>query len=191
MPENDAGHGVDVNIGDCRCPGSPRPHQDGDIVTLVPKLTLPMAASLKARVGIGNELTQDISIVGVQYSLVAGYLQKAPFGAIESWSLLEEGPVIDRKTGELPLIPVPITPENIERLIPWANGGEEVAEKADDLYRADFLTPFLRKTSLSLNGGQTVGRTAGSTSATRKSGPSRRSPSRPSLRPVSDGRKSA
>lgn len=183
MTENDAGQGVVVSIGPCRCPGTVRPHPDGDTVTLVPKLTLPMAAALKART-MGDDTGSDQSIAAVQFSLVSGYLRKSPFGAIESWSLVEEG---DEVKGVVPIIPVPITPENIERLIPWANGGEEVAERADQLYGADFLTPFLRRISTSLN----TGRTATSTSASRKSGPSRRSPSRPSLRPVSGGRKSA
>jgi hypothetical protein len=186
MPTNDAGHGVDVNVGSCRCPGgSPTPHPDGDIVTLVPKLTLPMAASLNQRVR--ENADGDDSVAAVQFSLMSGYLRAAPAGAIASWSFVEEGAVIDRKTGQLPLIPVPITAEAIERLIPWGSGGMEVAEEADRLYAADFLAPFLRRISTSSK----TGPTAGSTSASRKSGASRRSPSRPSLRPVSGGRKSA
>ena len=191
MPIDDAGHGVDVNVGECRCPGTPPPHPDGDIVTLAPKLTLPMASSIRVRVGLDSAVSMDLSVIGVQHSLAEGYLQKAPYGAIVAWSLLEEGLVIDKKTGELPLVPVPITNENIERLLPWANGGEEVVEKADDLYRDDFLAPFLRKINMSSNNGQIADPTADSTSPSQKSGPSRRSPSRPSLRPVSGGRKSA
>ena len=186
MPENDAGHGVDVNVRECRCPGTPAPHPDGDIVTLVPKLTLPMAAALKTRM-MSDNTGDDASIAAVQFSLVSGYLHRAPYGAIASWSFVEEGEVIDRKTGELPLIPVPITDEAITRLIPWANGGEEVAEMADALYGADFLAPFLRRIASSSKPGPM----AGSTSVTKRSGRSPRSPLRPSLRPVSGGRKSA
>ena len=182
MPIDDAGHGVDVNVRECRCPGTPAPHPDGDIVTLVPKLTLPMAAALKTRT-MADQLGDD-SIAAVQFSLVSGYLRAAPYGAIASWSFLEEGPEVK---GQPTFVPVPITPENVERLIPWANGGEEVAEKADALYGADFLAPFLRRMAMSSNTGQT----ATSTSAKRRSGPSPRVPSRPSLRPVSGGRKSA
>ena len=185
MPIDDAGHGVDVNVGQCRCPGTgPTPqHPDGDIVTLVPKLTLPMAAALKTRT-MADQLGDD-SIAAVQFSLVSGYLRAAPYGAIASWSFIEEGE--PDKRGNPTTIPVPITTENIERLIPWANGGEEVAEKADALYGADFLAPFLRRMATSSSTGQT----ATSTSAKRRSGPSPRVPSRPSLRPVSGGRKSA
>lgn len=186
MPIDDAGHGVEVNIGECRCPGTPRPHPDGDIVTLVPRLTLPMAASLRARM-MSDDTSGDAGIAAVQYSLVSGYLRKAPFGGIESWTLLEEGPVVDRRTGTVPLISVPITLENVERLIPWGNGGEEVAEMADLLYGADFLAPFLRR----INSSSSTGPTDDSTSAKRRSGRSPRSPSRPSLRPVSGGRQSA
>ena len=183
MPIDDAGHGVDVNVRECRCPGTPAPHPDGDIVTLVPKLTLPMAAALKTRT-MADQLGDD-SIAAVQFSLVSGYLRAAPYGAIASWSFIEEGE--PDKRGNPTTVPVPITPENIERLIPWQNGGEEVAETADRLYGADFLAPFLRR----INTSSSTGRTATSTSASPKSGASRRSPSRPSLRPVSGGRKSA
>ena len=186
MNENEAGQGVVVPIGECRCPGAPRPHPDGDTVTLVPKLTLPMAAALKART-MSTDTGGDESIAAVQFALVSGYLRAAPYGAIQSWSMVEECDVIDRKTGELPMVPVPITPEAIERLIPWANGGEEVAEEAYRLYGGDSLAPFLRRISSSSK----TGPTAGSTSASPRSGRSRRSPSRPSLRPVSGGRKSA
>jgi hypothetical protein len=154
-------------------------------VTLAPKLTLPMAASLNQRIAENNDA--ENTMANAQFALVSGYLRKAPVGAILSWSFVEEGDVIDRKTGALPLVPVPITAEAIERLIPWANGGMEVAEEADRLYAADFLAPFLRRTSMSLNTGQTDG----STSQNRRSGASPRSLSKPSLRPVSDGRKSA
>jgi hypothetical protein len=184
MSENDAGQGVVVSIGDCRCPGSLRPHPDGDTVTLVPKLTLPMAASLNQRVR--ENASDDASVAAVQFSLMSGYLRAAPGGAIASWSLLEEGPE-DKRTKEPTLVSVPITAEAVERLIPWANGGMEVAEEADRLYAADFLAPFLRRISLSSKPGPT----AASTSASRKSGASPRVRSKPSLRPVSGGRKSA
>ncbi len=184
MADTDAGQGVVVNIGPCRCPGTDRPHPDGDTVTLVPKLTLPMAAALKART-MSDNTGGDESIAAVQFSLVSGYLRAAPYGAIASWSMLEEGE--PDKHGNPTTVPVPITTEAIERLMPWANGGEEVAERADQLYGGDFLAPFLRRISSSSK----TGPTAASTSPSRRSGPSRRSPSRPSLRPVSGGRKSA
>ena len=59
MPIDDAGHGVDVNVRECRCPGTPAPHPDGDIVTLVPKLTLPMAAALLAQFDKGLRLRRS------------------------------------------------------------------------------------------------------------------------------------
>jgi hypothetical protein len=180
MPSTDAGQGVEVNIGGCRCPGDPRPHPDGDIVTLVPRLTLPMAASLKTRMLSAN--LGDDSIAAVQFSLVSGYLRAAPFGAIASWSLLEEGPEVK---GQPTFVPVPITSENVERLLPWADGGEEVAEEADRLYGADFLAPFLRR----INSSSSTGQMATSTSATTPSSPRRPSPRKRSSPPVSAGPK--
>ena len=143
MPIDDAGHGVDVNVGSCRCPGgSPTPqHPDGDIVTLVPKLTLPMAAALKTRT-MADQLGDD-SIAAVQFSLVSGYLRAAPYGAIASWSFIEEGE--PDKRGNPTTVPVPITPENIERLLPYADGGLEVAEAADRLYSNEVLRPLRRR----------------------------------------------
>ena len=186
MPVDDAGHGVDVNVGECRCPGTPpTPHPDGDVVTLAPKLTLPMAASLNQRMRVDAQASGDASQAGVQFSLMTGYLRPAPVGGIVAWSFLEEGE--PDKRGEPTSVPVPITPDNIERLIPWANGGMEVAEEADRLYGQDFLAPFLRRTSSSSK----PGRTATSTSASRASGQTPHVRSKPSLRPVSGGRKSA
>jgi len=180
VTSTDAGQGVVVNIGECRCPGAPRPHPDGDTVTLVPRLTLPMAASLKTRM-LSADLGDD-SIAAVQFSLVSGYLRAAPFGAILSWSFLEEGPELK---GQPTFEPVPITSENVERLLPWANGGEEVAETADRLYGADFLAPFLRRINTSSN----TGRTGTSTSATTSSSRPRRSPAKRSSPPASVGLK--
>ena len=39
----------------------------------------------------------------------------------------------------------PITPENVERLLPYEDGGLEVFEAADALYGAVLLAPFIRR----------------------------------------------
>ena len=150
MADTDAGQGVVVHIGGCRCPGDPRPHPDGDTVTLSAKLTIPMGAALSMVLN-GSHPT----LPSVQAGLTGGYLSPAPEGGILDWSFVDEA-------GK----PVPVTAEAIERLIPWADGGMEVAEKADELYGADLLAPFLRRLSKS----STTGRKVVLTSANPSSG---------------------
>lgn len=45
--------------------------------------------------------------------------------------------------------PIPVTPEAIEELLPWASGGYEVADRADDLYGVTVTAPLLRRRSAS------------------------------------------
>ena len=159
MPTNDAGQGVAVHVGDCRCPGIPHA-PEGDFVTLAPRLTIPMGAALAMAL---NGARPDLP--SVQAALTAGYMSPAPAGAIVGWSFVDE-------KGE----PEPVTPETIERLIPWSDGGMEVAERADGLYGSDLLAPFQKR----LLERSRTGSTADSTSASPSSGlvsltPSKRS----------------
>ena len=111
---------IPVPVGKCRCPGEP--HGGGDIVYLPQQASMPGGMAIKAA------LTSNIvDPLEAQYILARAY-----FGEIDSWTFTDE----DED-------PVPVTPENAKRLLPWANGGREVAEKADDLYIADVATPFL------------------------------------------------
>lgn len=74
--------------------------------------------------------------------------------------------------------PIAVTPQSIERLLPWTKGGSLVAEKANDLYGEAILAPLVTR---SLN---TSGRslTNGSTSPIRPSRSMRRSSSKSSSR---------
>jgi hypothetical protein len=139
-------------------------------VTLEPKLTLPMGAALTLRLrGTHPDLP------AVQGDLMAGYLAPAPVGGIVGWSFLND-------KGE----PEPVNEDNITRLIPWANGGMEVAEKADELYAADLLAPFVKRASTLLAGGLTDD----STSATPSPGPNTPTPLPRSSPPKSAGKRS-
>ena len=130
MAINGAGQGVDVNVGACRCPGGlPTPHPDGDTVTLVPELSVPMGIAMARHMGGSDE-----TLPAMYATLAEGYLQPAPAGGIMDWTFLDT-------TGE----PEPITPEAIARLIPWAQGGLEVAEEADRLYGSTLMAPFQRR----------------------------------------------
>ena len=111
---------IPVPVGKCRCPGEP--HGGGDIVYLPQQASMPGGMAIKAA------LTSNIvDPLEAQYILARAY-----FGEIDSWTFTDE----DED-------PIPVTPENAKRLLPWANGGREVAEKADDLYIADVAVPFL------------------------------------------------
>jgi hypothetical protein len=103
------------------------------------------------------------NLPSVQAALTAGYMSPAPAGAIADWSFVDE-------KGEAE----PVTPESIERLIPWSDGGMEVAERADALYGSDLLAPFQKR----LLGPSRTGPTDGSTSASPSSGASPVTPSR-------------
>src|ERR1017187_10337470 len=111
MVANDAGQGVDVNVGQCRCPGAgPTPHPDGDIVTLAGRLSVPM--------GAGGALALNgaqPTLPAMQSALTSVYLSAAPAGGILGWTFLDAESKAE-----------PITADAIERLIPWGNGRMEV-----------------------------------------------------------------
>src|SRR5437773_8124088 len=111
---------VPVRVGQCRCPGEP--HGDGDVVYLHREVSMSGGMGIKA--ALTSQITDPIEAQTI--------LARAYFGEIGAWTFTDED-------GD----PVPITPESANRLLPWARGGREVAEKADDLYIADVATPFL------------------------------------------------
>lgn len=108
----------------------------GGAVYLAPKLTVPMGAAAMAVLN-GIEPT----IGPMQAALTAIYLSPAPSGGIVAW----EGARFTRK-GENGLDELePITSESIERLLPWVEGGAEVAEQADALYAGDLFRPLAQR----------------------------------------------
>jgi hypothetical protein len=162
MSESDGGHPVVVNVGSCRCPGTPH-DPAGDTVSLVPRLTVPMGAA--AWIGMDAEHS---SVPAVQASLIRVFLSpEAAGGAIVAWSFVDAAGATE-----------PVTPENVERLIPWGNGGMEVAEQVDDLYGAELMAPFLAR----LQRRSPTTPMDASTPATPFSGPRSPTPSRPSSR---------
>ena len=119
---------VSVKVGACKCPGSPH---DEDEVLLAPKLTVPMGAAAMAVLNGVNP-----TVPAMQAALTSIYLSPAPAGGIVAWSFLSEG-----------LAPEEITPEAIDRLLPWTEGGAEVAEMADSLYSGDLFRPLAQRRS--------------------------------------------
>lgn len=158
MTEDGRGHPVEVNIGGCRCPGDPRPHPDGDVVTLAGRPSLQLGLAANAAVANAtdvNDLQAALGSVFVRYGVIA-------------WNIVDE-------RGR------PVTPTGpvVEARLTWDCGGLEVADAAADLYGAAVLDPLARGLSTS----QAPGPTDGSTSAPSQSEgmtPSSSGPSSPS-----------
>jgi hypothetical protein len=116
----------------------------GGTVYLIDSLSVPMAAGALAAME-GTPATEG----SMQATLVAVFLQPVPRGAIEGWTFMEKpaNPVAD--WNGLPEA-VPVTDENIARLLPWGKGGLEVAEKCNELYAGDLFTPLVARHRKSL-----------------------------------------
>lgn len=125
-----------VNVGTCRCPGVP--HPDGDTVSLFPRVPLTMGVAFMAMVGDGG--SKDI-IMGKMANILL------PFG-IEGWSFIDE-------QGKPVPAEAPIPTAVLERWLPFAEGGWEVAERAMELYQEALMRPLLRLQSKSSQRGPT------------------------------------
>jgi hypothetical protein len=156
---------VVVEVGACRCPGSPHP---SDTVSLEPELTLAMASG--AMYAINTEADGTNSTL--MRLLTEAYL---PAG-IREWTFVDD-------EGE----PVKIDREAMERLIPFDAGGLEVSEKADALYADRLMAPLVKRLSTLRKRGRTVK----PTSPIPLSGRRPRKSSGPSSPDVSAGRQSA
>lgn len=124
---------VRVAVGACRCPGTP--HGE-DYVLLEPRLTVPLAAA-----AMGAIRTSDATQPAVEGAIAGVFV--SPF-AIREWSFTNA-------EGE----PIAITIANVAELLPWTEGGMEVAERADALYSADLFAPLVRRLSKPSNSGPT------------------------------------
>jgi hypothetical protein len=87
-------------------------------VTLHPKVTIPLGIAALSVIKQGG------GQAAIEGGLAEVYLR---FG-VESWSFEE-----------------PITPDSIERLLPYNGGGLEVAEAADRLYSEDIFRPLVAR----------------------------------------------
>ena len=149
----------------CSCPG--KPHAED---------TVSIPGVLDARLGAaGTYAIQFTPGIGadMEGAITDAWLHNAP----RAWTFIDaEGK------------PLPITIENIDARLTWANGGMEVAEKANELYAGDLFSPLARRKPKPSR----RGRTGNSTSATPPSGSDPESPSslEPSLRTVTGGRRS-
>ena len=110
---------------------------------------------------------------------VEGILAEVWLRHVVSWSFLEPD-------GTGAVLPVPVTPENVERLLPWGDGGSLAVEFADSLYSEDLTRPLvLRRFGLSA-----IGPSDAATSPNQPSGQAPPTPSEPSSPTDSAGAKS-
>lgn len=117
---------VPVPLGYCPCEGTP--HEDGDVVYLYPDL--PAMAGVKARAWFVASATQGLDPATLEAQIAELWLT---VGVVRWTFLLDDGS------------PVPLTPENIIRALPYGKGGRLVADKANDLYVDSVVAPLVRE----------------------------------------------
>lgn len=127
MTPTDAGQSVEpIDVGPCRCPGradAPPLHPDGDWVTF--KVRADLRMGMAADAALYNAALSGVS--GAGYAALGWVYLVYGIGA---WSFVEDGK------------PVPITAENIDRFVPWNQGGRELAEAAHAHFGDTVTTPL-------------------------------------------------
>jgi len=139
---------------------------DGNWVRLAPHLSLTAGAGVMAAIR-GAESTN----AEVEAAIAAAFLRQG----IIAWSMVDA----DGK-------PLPITNANIDARLDWVTA-HDVAEKCNELYAADLFRPFLPKIAKS----SLPGPKDASTSLPTESGATLPTPSKPSSRHGSAGKRSA
>lgn len=112
---------VEVRLGACLCAGTP--HLDGDVVYLAAKLPTPAGHAAVRALSQGGDLEVTILAGIIRYSIVG-------------WNF------VDDKGND-----VSVTPDNVDRYLPWNEGGKEVAAEARKQYMAEGNGPFSSSTS--------------------------------------------
>lgn len=131
---------ITVPVGDCRCPGTPH---EQDEVYLAAELGLTAGLAVEAAM---NDSKPEDQNVAVSLALI--------HHNIVGWSFLDEkGPVPFRRPDGKPDVAA------IERLLPYARGGEAVANKAAGLYIDSFLVPLAARVSARSQTSRTNGTT--------------------------------
>lgn len=157
-----------VDVGACRCPGAPHPV---DRVALAPR----------APIEVGAAVMGAIRAAGDREGALHGLLARSYVLGIRDWTFLDEAGHRIRPD---------VTSDGfsalVDELLPWSNGGADVADKADELYSEEVLRPLISRTSRLSQGG----RTDGSTSPTPDTGPKPPEPSSPSSPSDTDGKPS-
>lgn len=147
--------GPRVDVGECRCPGATHP---SDWVELWPSVPIAVGASVMAAI---RESGDDETVLQGQLARIYVTL------GVRAWSF------VDADGRGIPVRPTGSGwADVVAELLPWDRGGAEVANMGDELYSEAILRPLMSRSSTRSPGG----RTAGSTSPTRRSGTRRRKP---------------
>lgn len=147
MPET-----IPVRFRDCSCPGTP--HPDGDIAELRPYLDYAGGAEALAAI-------RQVADEPLRFPEVLGpiFIRRG----VVAWNVVDED-------GD----PVPVTDQALNELR-WEDA-YELADRADDIYGGQVLTPLVKRMGSSTKNG----RTAASTSRPRRRSPRLQKPSPPS-----------
>lgn len=154
---------------------------NGHTVTLHPKTTIAIGTAAYA---VARRASMEAILSGrttggsvnVETALIEGALAEVYLRyGIKAWDFTTEAGEIE-----------PITPESIDRLLPYAEGGRTVSEAADTLYSGEVFRPLVKPSSESSRNGPTDS----STSPIPDSGSTLREPSGRSSRNGTHGRRS-
>lgn len=146
MTDVDRGQPVEFTLGACLCPGSP--HHPAGVVRLAPEV--PLTLGVAAKVTLNAVLAQGGTFADAVGHMARVYLHHGIVG----WTFMEPGP----ERGAL--VPIPATAANIDRLLPFHCGGEDVADRCDDLYSETIWRPLLATTPRSSPSSSTDGSTS-------------------------------
>lgn len=155
----------------CPCPGTPHAY---DVVTLRRRPTIPMGAAVAT---VTRNPTNQAQMEAALSLIYMGY-------GIEAWTFLDK----DEQGASVPVwISEPVERDLLERWLPFAGGGLEVMEAADQLYSEEVFRRFRERSRTRLPSGPE----APSTSPMTDSGRTPRKHSKRSSRASSAGRPSA
>lgn len=157
-----------VRRGNCPCPGSPHTEEH---VYLEPELTLAVASAAMYAMNDAEATGADRMA-----AITEAYLPRS----IRGWTFTERDEQGRERT-------VPVTRENMERLLPWDAGGTDLVEFCDRAYSERLMRPLLDRLSKLSEASST----ASSTPPTPPSGPPIPPPLPLSWPPVEDGTPSA
>jgi hypothetical protein len=118
---------VPVPLGYCPCMGTP--HADGDTVYLYPELS--MSGGMAAQGAISAASTDmGIDEVRLQELLAMVWIRHG----VAAWTFLDDSGA-----------DIPVNTANIAAALPYAKGGRQVADKADDLYAEAVTAPLVER----------------------------------------------